>query len=160
MTQRWLSAARSEHRHPHLSLSNLRTLCLSEQHHRYLRGRGVAAYLRARLHRVLLWLQILLIQRVYMTAPAAPRALAALRSGVFAASQPASSRSRSQQQQQQQQQQQRRCAERSKRPHTPACTPMSALSALRSGDSLVPCWCWQVQKPPPSHAEGAGIVSG
>ena len=58
-------------------------------------GGGAAAYLRARLCRVLLWLQILIIQRVYVTAPAAPRALAALRSGVFAHSQPASSSSSS-----------------------------------------------------------------
>ena len=117
------SAARSEHWPLHLRLANLRSLCLSEQHDRYLRGRVAAAYLRARLYRVLLWLQIPLIQRVYVTAPAAPRALAALRSRVFATSQPASKQRQQRRRQQQQQQQQRRCALALEAPSAPACMP-------------------------------------
>ena len=37
-------------------------------------------------------------------------------------------------------------------PAAPACTPISALCALRSGDSFIPCWCWQARETPPSHA--------
>ena len=89
------TGARSEHCHPRLCLSNLRGPRLSRPHDMCLRGRVAGASLLVLLHRVLLLLQILIIQRVCVAAPAALRALAAPRSGVFASSQPASSSSSS-----------------------------------------------------------------
>ncbi|MDC0525380.1 hypothetical protein OAO87_00180 [bacterium] len=36
-------------------------------------------------------------------------------------------------------------------PTEPARRRMSALSSLPSGDSFVPCWCWQARATPPSY---------
>ena len=60
------SAVRRELRRPHLRLSNLRGPCLSEPHDRCVRGRVADACLPVLLHRVLLLLQIDIIQRAYV----------------------------------------------------------------------------------------------
>ena len=145
-------AARSEHRHPHPPPPDLRGPCLCEPHERCLRGRVAGASLPVLLHRLLICLRFLVYQCVCAPAPVAPRALAELRSGCLRCPGPRWPLSKLFGLQRRQQ---RRYAERSNArdpPTEPACRPTSALSALPVGDSLVPCWCWQVQETPPSHA--------
>ena len=88
---------------------------------------------------------------VHVAAPAAPRALVELRSGCLRCQGP---RRPLYELLGLQRRQQRRYAERSNARDPPkerACGPISALSSLHTGDSFVPCWCWQVGETLPSH---------
>ena len=153
-TRRRHRAARREHRHSHLRLSDLRGPRRSQPDDVRLRDRVAGACLQELLHRVPLLVQILLIHDsacLYDRSRGSARTRGAPERRVCG--QPAS---------QQQQPQPAAAAAAAaaaatvrralEAPAAPACTPISALSLLRSGDSLVPCWCWQVQETPPSHA--------
>lgn len=145
-------AARCDHRHPHLLLSNLRGPCRSQPHDGRLRDRAASSSLWVLLCRLLLCCYFSSI-RASMSLLRRLRAHSrSSGAGVCVAGGHGAPLYKFLDLQRRQQ---RRYAERSNArdpPTKPACRPIPALSSLPSGDSFVPCWCWQVWETPPSHA--------